>query len=107
MAQRLMIQAHGAIGDAQLKEDMAKKIYKLAQSLNDAVPSYQLAAQQAAVHVLATSFLQAQEKTQEAMAVDRLRKMQGLTREGVEGLGRAVAELSEEMTLVRKEVVGA
>lgn len=60
MAARLMIQAHGAIADAQMKEDQAKKVYALARSLNSSIPSYQNAAQQAAVHVLAThpGFLQ-------------------------------------------------
>jgi hypothetical protein len=47
-----MIQAHGAIADAQLKEDTAKKVYSLAESLNSAVPSYQKAAQEAALAVL-------------------------------------------------------
>ena len=46
-------QAHGAIADAQLKEDQAKKIYALARELNNSVPAYQNAAQQAAVAVLA------------------------------------------------------
>ena len=32
------IEAHGAIGDAQIKEDQAKKIYQLARELNNAVP---------------------------------------------------------------------
>lgn len=54
MAQRLMIQAHGCMATAQLKEDQAKKIYKLARELNASVPNYANAAQQAAVHVLAT-----------------------------------------------------
>merc|ERR1719213_216068 len=54
MALRKMIQAHGLVDDANLKEGQAKKIYKLAQSLNSSIPAYMNAAQQAAIHVLAT-----------------------------------------------------
>jgi hypothetical protein len=54
MALRKMIQAHGLVDDALLKEGQAKKIYKLAQSLNSSIPAYMNAAQQAAIHVLAT-----------------------------------------------------
>jgi len=54
MALRKMIMAHGLIGDAQLKEDQAKKVYKLARELNQNIPAYANAAQQAAVAVLAT-----------------------------------------------------
>merc|ERR1719160_229930 len=42
------------VDEANVKKDMAKKVYKLAQSLNASVPAYMMAAQQAAVHVLAT-----------------------------------------------------
>merc|ERR1719161_2972630 len=38
MALRKMIQAHGLVDDANLKEGQAKKIYKLAQSLNGSIP---------------------------------------------------------------------
>merc|ERR1740127_234164 len=54
MALRKMIQAHGLVDDALLKEGQAKKVYKLAQSLNSSIPAYMNAAQQAAIHVLAT-----------------------------------------------------
>merc|ERR1719213_1483136 len=54
MALRKMIQAHGLVDDANLKEGQAKKIYKLAQSLNSSIPAYMNAAQMAAIHVLAT-----------------------------------------------------
>jgi len=54
MAMRHMIQAHGCMVKAQMMEDQAKKIYKLATELNSSVPTYQMAAQQAAAHVLAT-----------------------------------------------------
>jgi hypothetical protein len=54
MALRHMIQAHGLVDDANLKKAQAKKIYKLAQSLNGSIPAYMNAAQQAAIHVLAT-----------------------------------------------------
>merc|ERR1719321_1523832 len=54
MALRKMIQAHGLVDEANLKEAQAKKIYKLAQSLNASIPAYMNAAQQAAIHVLAT-----------------------------------------------------
>jgi len=54
MALRHMIQAHGLVDEANLKEGQAKKIYKLATSLNSSIPAYMNAAQQAAIHVLAT-----------------------------------------------------
>lgn len=54
MALRKMIQAHGLIGDAQMKEGQAKQMRKLAESLNMSVPNYQNAATQAAIHTLAT-----------------------------------------------------
>lgn len=54
MALRKMMQAHTLVNDANLKKDQAKKIYKLAQSLNASIPSYMNAAQMAAIHVLAT-----------------------------------------------------
>lgn len=49
-----MIQAHGLVRDANLKEGQAKKIYKLAQSLNSSIAAYKVAAEQMAVHVMAT-----------------------------------------------------
>lgn len=54
MALRHMIQGHMLVTQANLKEGGAKKIYKLAMSLNSSIPAYQMAAQQAAIHVLAT-----------------------------------------------------
>jgi len=54
MAQRLMIQAHQLIGGALLKEGQAKRLRKLAESLNMSIPNYQNAASQAAIHVLKT-----------------------------------------------------
>lgn len=54
MGLRHMIQAHMLVDEANAKEDQAKKIYKLATSLNASIPAYMMAAQQAAVHVLAT-----------------------------------------------------
>merc|ERR1719399_2715324 len=40
--------------DAPLKAEQAKKLRKLAESMNTAIPNYQNAAQQAAIHVMAT-----------------------------------------------------
>merc|ERR1719420_1679917 len=54
MGLRKMIMAHQLVDEANLKEGQAKKIYKLATSLNASIPAYMNAAQQAAVHVLAT-----------------------------------------------------
>lgn len=54
MGLRHMIQAHMLVDEANVKEDLAKKVYKLAMSLNASIPAYMNAAQQAAVHVLAT-----------------------------------------------------
>merc|ERR1719502_573352 len=54
MAQRNMIQAHGLVGDANMKEAQAKSLRKLAESLNRSIPNYQNAAMQAAIHVMAT-----------------------------------------------------
>merc|ERR1719460_1383256 len=49
-----MIQAHGLVGDANMKEAQAKSLRKLADSLNRSIPNYQNAAMQAAIHVMAT-----------------------------------------------------
>lgn len=76
MAMRLMLQAHDCMTQAQVKEDQAKKIYKLARSLNSSVPVYQNAAQQAAAHILATfSGLQLNKSLRGSLTgIDGLRK---------------------------------
>jgi len=77
MAMRLMIQAHGCMVTAQQMEDQAKKLYKLATELNSSVPTFQMAAQQAAAHVLATftglqlSGLQEDDKSEPLNALKR------------------------------------
>lgn len=53
MANRLMIQAHGAMATAQMDEDQAKKIWKLAREFNQVIPAYQNSAGQAAAAALA------------------------------------------------------
>lgn len=53
MANRLMIQAHGAMATAQLDEDQAKKIWALAREFNQVIPAYQNSAGQAAAAAMA------------------------------------------------------
>eukprot|EP00397_Hematodinium_sp_SG-2012_P059734 GEMP01076918.1.p1 GENE.GEMP01076918.1~~GEMP01076918.1.p1 ORF type:complete len:327 (+),score=101.28 GEMP01076918.1:65-1045(+) len=84
MAMRLMIQAHDCMVQAQLKEDQAKKIYKLARSLNASVPTYQTAAQQAAAHVLATF---------SGIQVHNTPSLRGFSDGGIAGLRNAIAKL--------------
>lgn len=69
----------------------------LASSLNDAVPSYQLAAQQAAGHVLATwtGFLQAESAQQQQLREDtgKFARMVALSKAGTQDLSEALQEL--------------
>jgi hypothetical protein len=53
MANRHMIQAHGLMVGAQMDEDSAKGIFKLAREFNQVVPMYQAAGRQAAEAALA------------------------------------------------------
>merc|ERR1719473_2008551 len=53
MAQRHMMQAHGLLGQAKVKKELALRIRKLVESLNTSIPSYQQAAENAATHALA------------------------------------------------------
>jgi len=54
MAQRHMMQAHMLVGAANMQKAGAYAVRKFAESLNMSIPSYQRAAQQAAIHALAT-----------------------------------------------------
>ena len=53
MASRYMIQAHGLMGTANIKEGLAKRLWSLARELNQNIPVYQAAARQAAAAALA------------------------------------------------------
>lgn len=63
MAMRKMLQAHGLVADAGLKEGLAKNVYKLAREINAAIPEFQKAAQEMAEHVLATVQVSATDST--------------------------------------------
>lgn len=97
MAQRHMIQAHGLIGLANLKKQGAWNIRKFAESLNMSIPSYQRAAQMAALHALATfSGLQMGNKAHAEMR----RKVAETTQQvddALSALDAAIAEVSKAL----------
>jgi hypothetical protein len=53
MASRYMIQAHQLMGDANIKQGLAKRLWDLAREINQNIPVYQASARQAAAAALA------------------------------------------------------
>jgi hypothetical protein len=53
LASRYMIQAHQLMGDANIKQGLAKRLWDLAREINQNIPVYQASARQAAAAALA------------------------------------------------------
>jgi len=67
IALRKMVMAHGMIVKANEEEGLAKNVYKLATSINSAIPAYSQSAAVAAEHAYAMTFLQGMETSAESL----------------------------------------
>lgn len=103
MAQRKMIMAHQLVVQANMQEATAKNVRKLAASLNASIPSYQKAAEMAAIHVFATfSGLQtgkrgSHENTQVGEVLQQVRKSDHEATAALASLATLLARASREL----------